>query len=144
MQMAEYGIHYAPKHEKALVTELNHILADVFSGYAPAKLSKTTSAIMLEARLPFVHTYFYMALLKKYDVYLELYPNTDREGKKKFPGSDATWVLLINSDGRYTNDTSAEYQTDCPSTGQMIQTLLEHLAEHWELLRAYQPGEERS
>ena len=99
---------------------------------------------MLEARLPFVYTYFYMALLKKYDVYLELYPNTDREGKKKFPDSDATWILLINSDGRYANNTSAEYQTDCPSTGQMIQTLLEHLAEHWELLRTYQPGEERS
>lgn len=143
MHTAEYGILYTKTREKALLEELNQHLAVVFDGYGPAKLSKTKSAIMLEARLPFVYTHFYSASIKKYGVYLELYPNTDTNLVKKFPKTEASWVLFVNPSNYYTDNDGVLHHTVNPRLPELIQALLDRLSMPSELLHTYTEGEER-
>ncbi|MFD1177974.1 hypothetical protein ACFQ3W_16925 [Paenibacillus puldeungensis] len=89
-KMLEYGILCWGKDEKKLMDELYAFLAPMNRTF-----SKTSNKGMLEARLPYVYKHFYWNLNKEKQVYVELYPNKDVEGKMKFPSEEVGWVMFL-------------------------------------------------
>ncbi|WP_244563054.1 hypothetical protein [Paenibacillus uliginis] len=90
-KMIEYGFLCTSKDEKALMNALYKFLEPLNRTF-----SKSNNKGMLNARLPFIYKYFYWNLNKEKQVYVEIYPNTDLEGKCKFPNENVGWVLFAN------------------------------------------------
>ena len=135
MNKLEYGIICNKSDEKQLVKNINHFLD---SAYEYRKMSKVTNKSMLQARLPFVFTHFYSQFLKiGVRWYFELYPNSDEDGKLKFPEHpDAAWLIWVNKMSYNTDEEKSE-------NDRFFEELLQGTGFEWKLLYTYQEKEER-
>ena len=135
MNKLEYGIICNKSDEKQLVKNINHFLD---SAYEYRKMSKVTNKSMLQARLPFVFTHFYNQFLKTgVRWYFELYPNSDEDGKLKFPEHpDAAWLIWVNKMSYNTDEEKSE-------NDRFFEELLQGTGFEWKLLYTYQEKEER-
>lgn len=132
-KMIEYGILCSSKDEKKLMNELFAFLAPLNRTF-----SKTSNKGMLDARLPYVYKHFYWNLNKEKQVYVELYPNIDMEGKSKFQREDIGWVMFAN-----LKDQSPPYHVPLEEQEQYIRDMLSSLTFESTKLYEYAEGEER-
>ncbi|CAM3719748.1 hypothetical protein [Marinicrinis lubricantis] len=77
------------KDEKVLMDALHCFLEPLQRTF-----SKTKNKSLLEARRPYVYKHDYWNLNKEKQVYVEVYPNQDAEGKYKFANEEVGWIFL--------------------------------------------------
>ncbi|CAM4058674.1 hypothetical protein [Saccharibacillus endophyticus] len=113
----EYGLTSTATDEKALTAKMK-------SFFEPLNrvMVKTKSKGLLEARLP----------------YVELYPNVDEEGKRKFDNPEIGWVLFANM-----KDVHPPYQVPLEEQQRYVKELLEAGGFPYITLREYADDEER-
>lgn len=129
----EYGIVSKAADEKMLTAKIK-------SFFEPLNrvMVKTKSKGLLEARLPYVYKHFYWNLNKEIQVYVELYPNVDEEGKRKFDNLEVGWVLFANM-----KDVHPPYQVPFEEQQHYVKELLEAGGFPYITLHEYADDEER-
>ena len=129
----EYGLISTATNEKALTAKMK-------SFFEPLNrvMVKTKSKGLLEARLPYVYKHFYWNLNKEIQVYVELYPNVDEEGKRKFDNPEIGWVLFVNM-----KNVHPPYQVPLEEQQRYVKELLEAGGFPYLALREYAEDEER-
>lgn len=129
----EYGLVSTAADEKILS-------ANMKSFFEPLNrvMVKTKSKGLLEARLPYVYKHFYWNLNKEIQVYVELYPNVDEEGKRKFDHPEIGWVMFVNM-----KDVHPPYHVPVEEQRQYVQELLEACGFSCIILHEYADDEER-
>ncbi len=139
----EIGIKFEEKREKNLIDAINKILLEMFPNNPGYKLSKFRNKSMLEGYLPFEYAYTYGVLMKKIGLYLDLYPNIDINGRKKFEGVDCSWIMFVNSLGFYSTDAYEIINKDNPKAKEYIEELLSKIPYYNCIVHNYKSGEER-
>ncbi|OWR29860.1 hypothetical protein CDO73_12295 [Saccharibacillus sp. O23] len=129
----EYGIVSAPSEEKPLAANLKAFFAPL-----NRVMVKTKSKGLLNARLPYVYSHYYWNLNKEMQVYVELYPNTDNEGKRKFANPDVGWILFANM-----REVPPPHGVPIEEQEQYVQELLAASGFPYVVLHEYRDGEER-
>lgn len=129
----EYGIVSAPGDEKKLAANLKAFFAPL-----NRVMVKTKSKGLLNSRLPYVYSHYYWNLNKEMQVYAELYPNTDKEGKRKFANPDVGWILFANM-----REVPPPHGVPIEEQEQYVQELLAAGEFPYVVLHEYGDGEER-
>ncbi|OWA33476.1 hypothetical protein B9G55_22720 [Saccharibacillus sp. O16] len=130
----EYGIISTPADEKALAANMQAFFVPL-----NRMMVKTKSKGLLEAHLPFVYKYYYWNLNKEMQVYVELYPNEDAEGKRKFADPETAWILFVNMKEIHApHDVIPRQEQE-----RYVQELLEASGFPYVVLYEYADGEER-
>ncbi|WP_166243136.1 hypothetical protein [Paenibacillus turpanensis] len=132
-KMVEYGFLCSGKDEKMLINELTR-----FFEYMNRTISKVKNKSLLESKLPYVYKHYYWNLNKDKQVYIEVYPNQDVEGKCKFSNHDVGWVLFAN-----VKDESEPYHVPFDEQEKYLQDLLSSTNLPYITLYEYKNGEER-
>lgn len=144
MKAYEYGIFFSDKKEKVFIDSINQVLLDIFSSRAGRyKLSKNKNSSILKYRLPFEYNYLYNTLMKPEGLFIEIYPNYDINGKRKFNIDGISWNIFINSLGFYINESLQVVNNDNPKMDTIIESLLKTIPYNIVLLHEYRDGEER-
>ncbi|WP_334076625.1 hypothetical protein [Paenibacillus sanfengchensis] len=132
-KMLEYGFLCEAKDEKKLINALLGFLEPLNRTF-----SKTKNKGMLEARLPYVYRHFYWNLNKEMQVYVEIYPNQDADGKIKFSHPDVGWVLFVN-----LKEVSGPYHVPLDKQEAYLQDFLQASGFEFVELKEYRDDEER-
>lgn len=141
--LLEIGFQYREKSEKKLISAINQILSEMFPSNSQYKLTKVKNESILKAHYPFKYTHIYGTLMKKDGIYLDVYPNADINGRKKFENTDCSWVMFVNSIGFYSTDELEIIDEDNPKAKEYVQELLSRIEYHNYVLYNYKFGEER-
>ncbi len=129
----EYGIVSTPADEKRLAANFK-----VFFEPLNRMMAKAKSKGLLEARLPYVYKHYYWNLNKEMQVYMELYPNEDMEGKRKFADPEAAWILFVNR-----KDVHPPHHVALQEQERYVEELLAAGGFPYKVLHEYNEGEER-
>jgi hypothetical protein len=133
-KMVEYGFECEGKDEKVLMKALYDFLEPLKRTF-----SKTNNKSLLNARLPFVYKHIYWNLNKEKQVYIELYPNRDLEGKYKFPNNlNVGWILFAN-----LNDEEPPYQVSLEEQERFLNEILTSAKFDYIKLYEYDVDDER-
>lgn len=132
-KMVEYGLICESKEEKQLMAALQHFMEPMNRTFA-----KTKNKGLLEARLPYVYKHYYWNLNKEKQVYIEIYPNKDAEGKCKFSDGRIGWILFANC-----KDLAPPYDVPLDEQEKYIQDILTQTGLEYVTLYEYKEGEER-
>lgn len=132
-KMIEYGFVCESKDEKALMSALQSFMEPINRTF-----SKNKNKSMLESRLPYVYKHFYWNLNKEKQVYLEVYPNKDLEGKYKFSNEDVGWILFAS-----LNDEKPPYHVAIEEQEKYLHDILASSGFEYVKLYEYKDGEER-
>ncbi|MNC21892.1 hypothetical protein D3C75_698800 [compost metagenome] len=132
-KMVEYGFLCNNKDEKVLMNALYGYLEPLKRTF-----SKTKNKGLLDARFPYVYKYYYWNLNKEKQVYIEVYPNKDLEGKCKFSNADVGWILFAN-----LIDQTPPYHVTIEEQEKYLQDFLSASNFEYVKLYEYSNGEER-
>ena len=138
----EYGIITENATEKDLVKAIDKCLDEFFSGkpgyehYKKHQLRKHKNSGGVSYRedaIPWDYEYQYDYFNKPFGVFVELYPNTNDSGGKKFKVDGVTWNLFINAVLNYDPSEIAE----------LANFILNGIPYKTVLIAEYAEGEER-
>lgn len=132
-KMVEYGFLCGSKDEKVLMSALYSFLEPLNRTF-----SKTRNKSLLDSRLPYVYKYYYWNLNKEKQVYIEVYPNKDLEGKYKFSNEDVGWILFANF-----IDQTPPYHVTIEEQERYLHNILASSNFEYLKLYEYKNGEER-
>lgn len=139
----EIGFKYDDKKEATLVRAINKAITEMFPNNPEYRLSKVKNASILKGYLPFEYVCKYGVLMKKFGLYLDLYPNIDNKGMKKFNELEYTWIMFVNSLGFYSTDTFEIINEDNPNAVEYIEELCSKIPYSNSKIHSYKFGEER-
>lgn len=139
----EIGFLYKEKGEKKLISDINKIFSDMFPSNPEYKLTKVKNESRLKSHYPFKYTHIYGTLMKKDGLYIDVYPNTDINGRKKFDTTGYSWIMFISSIGFYSIDELGIIDEDNPRAKEYIKELLSSIEYPSSILYNYKFGEKR-
>ena len=146
----EYGLKTGDLPEKEMVKifekVLSKIAGEINDSRIPKrrKLSKRTGPFgrpVPDAEPP-EYDYIYLYGHRPSNLYLELYPNREKNGRVKFPEEGIVWNLYFYILSDYPNRISEEDHIQ-EFGGRVIEELFQTLPCEKALIKKYAPGEDR-
>lgn len=139
----DYGIICEIGDEEKIVKNINTFLEKI---YHYRKMTKRNKESDLESRLPFIYKHFYCQFLLKIPYgeeigrwYFDLIPNSDLNGKMKFPNrKDVGWILWISK-----KDVPKNTQAQNEYLNKFFSELLDAVGYDVVLIHEYEDGEDR-
>ena len=144
----EYGLMTGDMKEKELVSAINARLAKFFTGKPKYDIYKSHSLCKMkydggksyrEDAIPWEHEYYYHYFNKPYGAVIQLYPNVNGAGGRKFDKDGVIWNFYINGVLHF-DDIKAKTP---PQTASLARFILEGLPCGNVLIYEYGKNEER-
>jgi len=149
--MVEYGLKTGNLKEKEVVKIISQLLEDyfkknseydTFSNYNLSKKKNLGGVSGNPERIEYDYEYQYEIFHKAFGLYVELYPNVNKNGDIKYKENGVMWNLLFNETGFYRKKLQIINENN-PDIINLISHLLDGFPFETVLIKEYKQGEER-
>ncbi len=149
--MVEYGLKTGNLKEKEVVKIVSQLLGDyfkinseydTFSNYNLSKKKNLGGVSDNTEKIEYEYEYQYEIFHKSFGLYVELYPNVNKNGDIKYKEDGVMWNILFNETGFYRKKLQIINEIN-PDITNLISHLLEGFPFKTVLIKEYKQGEER-
>lgn len=149
--MVEYGLKSGNLKEKEVVKIISQLLRDyfklnseydTFSNYNLSKKKNLGGVSENSEKIDYDYEYQYEMFHKAFGLYVELYPNVNKNGDIKYKEDDVMWNLFFNETGFYRKNLQIINENN-PDITKLILHVLEGFPFETVLIKEYKQGEER-